>query len=126
MVACGVQFLLLFPTIFLIIGAAKKIRCLMLPYLVLFGLGQIGLFLAIIACVLYLPIVSGQIAFSCAVAVTATEALIIFPWWYGVIHLFAVYDKAHVHKSYLMYSGAPPPPPRTNSEIISSYQHTVG
>ena len=51
----------------MVIGAAKRIRCLMVPYLVVFGLAQIGLLVAIVACVLYLHKVSGQTALSLAI-----------------------------------------------------------
>ena len=67
LIAIGVQFFLLFPTVLMVIGAAKRIRCLMVPYLVVFGLAQIGLLVAVVACVLYLHKVSGQTALSLAI-----------------------------------------------------------
>ena len=62
------------------------------------------------------PSVSGPTALVFAVAVTAMEAFIIFPWWFGVIHLFAVYDKEHIHGSYLIY-------PSTTSDIAYRTNH---
>ena len=52
------------------------------------------------ACVIYLPMDYKPLA----AAVTAFEAFVIFPWWFGVIHLFAIYDKDHHFRgSYLVY-----------------------
>ena len=48
LIASGLEVVLLFPTILLIVGASKRIRCLLLPFLVLFGLAQIAIMGAIL------------------------------------------------------------------------------
>ena len=54
---------------------------------------------SISACVIYLKVDFKPIA----AAVAAFEAFVIFPWWFGVIHLFAIYDQHHFRGSYLVY-----------------------
>ena len=53
---------------------------------------------SISACVIYLKVDFKPIA----AAVAAFEAFIIFPWWFGVIHLFADYDKNRFRGNYLV------------------------
>lgn len=99
LIASGLEVVLIIPVILLIIGASRKIRCLLLPYLVIFGLAQIAILCGVLACVIYLKVDFKPIA----AAVAAFEAFIIFPWWFGVIHLFAIYDQHHFRGSYLVY-----------------------
>ena len=81
------------------INPTKRVRCLMLPFLVIIGLSQLLIMGSILACVVYLPLEAKLLA----IAVTAAEAFIIFPWWYAVIHLFAVFEKDQFNGSYLVY-----------------------
>ena len=71
----------------------------MLPFLVIIGLSQLLIMGSILACVVFLPLEAKLLA----IAVTAVEAFIIFPWWYAVIHLFAVFEKDQFNGSYLVY-----------------------
>ena len=121
-IAGGIELILLMPTISLVIGATKRIRCLMLPYLVLFGIAQIFIMASILACVVFLPAEAKPLA----IAVTAFEAFVVFPWWYAVIHLFAVFEKNHYHGSYLVY---PAPSPselyQKQSEHVVPYSNSA-
>ena len=81
------------------INSTKRVRCLMLPFLVVIGLSQLLIMGSILACVVFLPLEAKLLA----IAVTAVEAFIIFPWWYAVIHLFAVFEKDQFNGSYLVY-----------------------
>lgn len=116
----GIELALLFPTIFLLIGACRKIRCLMLPFLVLFGIAQLFIMASILACVFYLPSPAKPLA----VAVTAVEAFVVFPWWFATIHLFAAYDKNHYKGPYLVSY----PPSQTQicqpvAQNLSNFSH---
>ncbi len=102
-IAGCIELFLTFPTIMLLIGAEKKIRCLMLPHLVIFGLAQMLIMVSILACVFLLPASSKLLS----LAVLAIEAFVLFPWWYTTIHLFAVNDKKHYKGSYILYPAAP-------------------
>ena len=61
----------------------------MLPFLVFMGLAQLLIMASIVACVIYLPIDYKLLA----AVITAFEAFVIFPWWFAVIHLYAVFDS---------------------------------
>lgn len=101
-----VELALIFPCILLVIGAAKRIRCLMMPFLIVFGMIQLILMISVLACVIYLPLTAKPLAF----AVTAFEAFVVFPWWYAVIHLFAAFDKGHFYQSsYFVHHPSPSP-----------------
>ena len=67
----------------------------MLPFLVLFGMAQLFIMVSVVTCVIYLPADYKLLS----LAVIAVEAFILFPWWYAVIHLFAIYDKAHYYRA---------------------------
>lgn len=99
-----VELVLIFPCLLLVIGAAKRIRCLMMPFLIVFGMIQLILMISILACVIYLPLTAKPLAF----AVTAFEAFVVFPWWYAVIHLFAAFDKGHFYQSSYFVHPSPP------------------
>ena len=68
--------MLLLPTISLVIGATKRVRWLMLPYLVLFGIAQIFIMASILACVLYLPVEAKPLAAG-VTAFEVSESLIL-------------------------------------------------
>ena len=53
---------------------------------------------SISASVIYLPLDLKPLA----AVVAAFEAFVIFPWWFGVIHLFADYDKNRFRGNYLV------------------------
>lgn len=54
LISLTVQLSMLIPTILLVIGASRGIRYLLLPWLVLFGLLQITVFVSIILVVIFL------------------------------------------------------------------------
>ena len=89
MIAGAIEAAFLLPTLFLIIGAAKRIRWLMIPWLVLMGVGQAGILLGIFACVLWMP----SWYKLAALGVAATEAFVLFPWWFAAVHLFGVFGN---------------------------------
>ena len=86
LISAGIEAAFLLPTVFLIIGAAKRVRWLMIPWLVLSGIGQIGLLLGIFACVIWMP----NWYKLAALGVAAAQAFVIFPWWFAAMHLFGV------------------------------------
>lgn len=55
MISGAVQLVLLVPTILLIWGAARRVRWLIVPWLIVYGVGQLVLLLSILSCVIYLP-----------------------------------------------------------------------
>jgi hypothetical protein len=65
------------------------VRFLLLPWLIVFGLLQLAMVVAIPLCVLYLPEEFKLLG----AGVAAVEALVAFPWWFSVIHLFAVLER---------------------------------
>lgn len=89
LIAMVIQMLFLFPSLLLIIGASKRMRFLLLPWLIIYGLLQICLLAGMFLSVTHLP---GETKlFSLAFA--AVEAFIVFPWWFSVIHMFAVFSN---------------------------------
>ena len=85
LISAALQLLLIFPTIILVIGASRRIRFLLLPWLIVFGIFQLFLLLSILLCVLNLPAEFKMLS----AAIAVVEAFLIFPWWFGVIHLFS-------------------------------------
>ena len=82
-------------------------RYLLLPWLIMFGLLQVALLCSVLLAVLHLPqefkLLSVAIAAfevrgdtDCclsegnAINVGCFQAFVVFPWWFSVIHLFAV------------------------------------
>ena len=76
-----------------------RFRFLLLPWLFLFGLLQIALLVAIVAAVLELPTDVKLLS----AGLVAVEAFFVFPWWFAVIHLFAVIS----HQEMISTSTAP-------------------
>ncbi len=72
LVSLAVQLLLALPTALLLAGAARRVRFLLLPWLVVFGALQVFLVAAIVLCVVSLP----ERAKVLAAAVTAAEVII--------------------------------------------------
>ena len=69
LIAGGVQLGLLFFSMILIVGIARKLTCLIIPWLVVYGLTQVAILASVILCVIYLP---GYFK----VSYVATEALV--------------------------------------------------
>ncbi len=55
MVSFALQLLFLVPTCLMLAGAARRARFLLLPWLVVFGLLQVALVVAVVMCVVSLP-----------------------------------------------------------------------
>ena len=55
LIAGGVQLGLLFFSMILIVGIARKLTCLIIPWLVVYGLTQVAILASVIICVIYLP-----------------------------------------------------------------------
>ncbi|TRY69324.1 hypothetical protein TCAL_03230 [Tigriopus californicus] len=89
LIAMVIQILLLFPTLLLIIGASKRMRFLLLPWLIIYGILQLCLLAGMFLSVTHL---TDEMKFLCLVF-AALEVLIVFPWWFSVIHMFAVFSN---------------------------------
>ena len=89
LISASLQLMLIFPTIILVIGASRRMRFLLLPWLIVFGIFQLFLLLAILLCVTNLPAEFKMLS----AAIAVIEAFVIFPWWFGVIHLFSEFTR---------------------------------
>ena len=94
LISTCLQLILIFPTIILVIGASRRIRFLLLPWLIVFGIFQLVLLLSILLCVTNLPAEFKMLS----VAIAVIEAFVIFPWWFGVIHLFSELTAREVYR----------------------------
>lgn len=89
-IAGSLELLFLVASAFLVAGLAKRIRWLLLPWLILFGVLQMGVIAAVPLIVLQLPKNLKLIS----VGAAALEAFVLFPWWFATIHAFASLSKS--------------------------------
>jgi hypothetical protein len=55
LITVGIELGLLIASMVLLIGIARRVKCLIIPWLVIFGLLQVAILSAVLCCVLYLP-----------------------------------------------------------------------
>ena len=55
LISGGIQLGLLVLSMLLLIGIARRVKCLFIPWLIIFGLTQMAILGSVLACVIYLP-----------------------------------------------------------------------
>jgi hypothetical protein len=55
LISGGIQLGLLVVSMMLLIGIARRVKCLFIPWLLIFGLTQMVILGSVLACVIYLP-----------------------------------------------------------------------
>jgi hypothetical protein len=55
LISGGIQLGLLVVSMMLVIGIARRVKCLFIPWLLIFGLTQLAILGSVLACVIYLP-----------------------------------------------------------------------
>ncbi|CAB4054722.1 ILF2 [Lepeophtheirus salmonis] len=101
LIALCLQLTFMIPSILLLSGIIKHIRCLMMPWLILFGLLELSI----------VTLVSASIIFTSAIGPFLRYIIlgsflflffVLFPWWYGVLHIYATFAREEEIQDHMM------------------------